>query len=299
MPRLAQVSDLGPRERATVADSFGELAPHPDVEPAVRRLFEGGIRAVTLSHGSPGVAEAGLETRRDRGPGRSGRCPARRSAPGNRPARCTCGRRGAATSSGAHGAGRRARLGRARRAARGLTGAWFPRSERVYPAVYEPPHVTGADLAGVVDALLGAARMSTEVDTPHGPARAHVTDGGTRGTWCSGHGAGGGIESADLVEVTTEAAAAGWRAGPRRAALAGRGRRIAPVPPARRGLARGPGRAPRRRHADRPVGVGGRSAGARSPAGPRPSRRQRAPRAAFPLHPPGKPEKSRAPSSPP
>ena len=25
---LAQVSDLGPRERATVADSFGELAPH-------------------------------------------------------------------------------------------------------------------------------------------------------------------------------------------------------------------------------------------------------------------------------
>ena len=25
----------------------------------------------------------------------------------------------------------------------GLTGAWFPRSERVYAAVYEPPHVTG------------------------------------------------------------------------------------------------------------------------------------------------------------
>ena len=53
--------------------------------------------------------------------------------------------------------------------------------------------------------------MSTEVDTPHGPARAHVTDGGTRGTLVLGHGAGGGIESADLVEVTTEAAAAGWR----------------------------------------------------------------------------------------
>jgi 2-haloacid dehalogenase len=36
----------------------------------------------------------------------------------------------------------------------GLTGAWFPRHERVYPAVYEPPHVTASDLGGVVDALL-------------------------------------------------------------------------------------------------------------------------------------------------
>jgi hypothetical protein len=36
----------------------------------------------------------------------------------------------------------------------GLTGAWFPRSERVYPAVYEGPHVTAPDLGGAVDALL-------------------------------------------------------------------------------------------------------------------------------------------------
>jgi 2-haloacid dehalogenase len=36
----------------------------------------------------------------------------------------------------------------------GLTGAWFPRSERIYPPVFEAPHVTGTDLAGVVDALL-------------------------------------------------------------------------------------------------------------------------------------------------
>ncbi|WP_242471198.1 hypothetical protein [Blastococcus sp. TML/C7B] len=36
----------------------------------------------------------------------------------------------------------------------GLTGAWFPRSERVYPPVYEPPHVQAADLAGAVEALL-------------------------------------------------------------------------------------------------------------------------------------------------
>jgi 2-haloacid dehalogenase len=36
----------------------------------------------------------------------------------------------------------------------GLTGAWFPRSERTYPAVYGEPHVTAPDLAGVVAALL-------------------------------------------------------------------------------------------------------------------------------------------------
>jgi 2-haloacid dehalogenase len=36
----------------------------------------------------------------------------------------------------------------------GMTGAWFPRSERVYPAAYDAPHVTAPDLGGVVDALL-------------------------------------------------------------------------------------------------------------------------------------------------
>src|SRR4051794_15543943 len=58
---LAQASDLGPAERATVLDAFGVLAPHPDVEPALRRLVEAGFRVITLSHGSPGVAEAGLQ----------------------------------------------------------------------------------------------------------------------------------------------------------------------------------------------------------------------------------------------
>ena len=51
----------GPRRPGTVADAFGELAPHADVEPALRRLVEAGVRVVTLTHGSPGVAEAGLE----------------------------------------------------------------------------------------------------------------------------------------------------------------------------------------------------------------------------------------------
>ena len=57
---LAQISDLSAADRARVADAFGELVPHDDVEPALRRLAEAGVRAVTLSHGSPGVADAGL-----------------------------------------------------------------------------------------------------------------------------------------------------------------------------------------------------------------------------------------------
>jgi 2-haloacid dehalogenase len=151
---LAQESDLGPDERAGVLGAFGELSPHPDVEPALRRLAEGGIRVVTLTHGSPGVAEAGLE--------RGGISPlVERSLSSEaikawKPARevylwaaGTCGvvpdRMALVAAHGWDVLG-------AQRA--GLTGAWFPRSERVYPAVYEAPHVTAGGLAGVVDALL-------------------------------------------------------------------------------------------------------------------------------------------------
>ncbi len=120
----------------------------------MRRLFEAGIRVVTLSHGSPGVAEAGLE--------RGGiaaiveRSLSSETIRAWKPARevylwaagsCDVVPERMALVA-AHGWDV---LG-AQRA--GLTGAWFPRAERVYPAVYEPPHVTGADLAGVVDALL-------------------------------------------------------------------------------------------------------------------------------------------------
>ena len=93
--------------------------------------------------------------------------------------------------------------------------------------------MTGADLAGVVDALLALPpHDGSRIDTPLGPARAHATERRRRaGTLVLGHGAGGGIESADLVAVTAEAAAAGWRVvrveQPWRVA----GKRIAPAPP--------------------------------------------------------------------
>jgi 2-haloacid dehalogenase len=151
---LTQVSDLDAGQRATVLEGFGELAPHPDVEPALRRLVEGGIRVVTLTHGSPGVAEAGLE--------RGGITPlVERSLSTEairawKPAReaylWAAGSCGVAPDRLALVAAHGWDVLGAQRA--GLTGAWFPRSERTYPAVYEPPHVSAPDLPGVVDALL-------------------------------------------------------------------------------------------------------------------------------------------------
>ncbi len=151
---LAQVSDLDDGTRSAVADAFAELSPHPDVEPALRALAAAGVRAITLSHGSPGIAEAGLA--------RGGVTPlVERSLSSEairawKPARevylwaaGTCrvapDRLALVAAHGwdVHGAQRA-----------GLTGAWFPRSERSYPAVYEAPHVSATDLGGAVEGLL-------------------------------------------------------------------------------------------------------------------------------------------------
>jgi predicted alpha/beta-hydrolase family hydrolase len=137
--------------------------------------------------------------------------------------------------------------------------------------------------------------MTVEIDTPLGAARAHLTDGGTRGTLVLGHGAGGGVESVDLVEVTAEAAAGGWRVvrveQPWRVA----GRRIATAPPT---LDRAWTAVLDRLRTDGlltgPLVVGGRSAGARVACRTAISQGASGVLAlAFPLHPPGRPEKSR------
>jgi 2-haloacid dehalogenase len=151
---LAQESDLDAAARADVADAFGELAPHPDVEHALRRLVGSGVRVVTLTHGSPGVAEAGLE--------RGGvTALVERSLSSEvirawKPSRevylWAAGVCDVAPDRMALIAAHGWDVQGAQRA--GLTGAWFPRAERVYPAVYEAPQVTAPDLDGVVDALL-------------------------------------------------------------------------------------------------------------------------------------------------
>jgi hypothetical protein len=136
------------------------------------------------------------------------------------------------------------------------------------------------------------------VATPLGPARALRREpaGPVRGTLVLGHGAGGGISAPDLDAVSEAACGAGWRVvgveQPWRVA----GKRIAPAPPRldlawtavldhlrSRGALTGP------------LVLGGRSAGARVAC--RSASAQGAAGVlalAFPLHPPGRPEKSRA-----
>jgi predicted alpha/beta-hydrolase family hydrolase len=140
--------------------------------------------------------------------------------------------------------------------------------------------------------------MTREIGTALGPARAHVTEppADVLGTLVLGHGAGGGVESGDLVAVTAEAAGAGWRVvrveQPWRVA----GKRIAPAPPrldeawtAVLAYLRADGVLAGR------LVLGGRSAGARVACRTAVVEGAAGVLAlAFPLHPPGKPEKSRA-----
>ncbi|GAA0516818.1 alpha/beta hydrolase [Saccharopolyspora subtropica] len=135
-----------------------------------------------------------------------------------------------------------------------------------------------------------------EVDTPHGPARAelHCAEE-ARAALLLGHGAGGGIAAPDLVAVTRAVTAAGVDVAlveqPYRVA----GRR-APAPAAQLdvawlAVAEDLGE---RWFPDLPLIFGGRSSGARVAC-----RTAEAGEAsavlclAFPLHPPGKPEKLR------
>jgi uncharacterized protein len=136
------------------------------------------------------------------------------------------------------------------------------------------------------------------VETPLGPARVlrHDPPGTPHGTLVLGHGAGGGIASPDLDAVSAAAGSAGWRVlgveQPWRVA----GKKIAPAPP-RLDLAW-------TAVLDRlrcdgaltgPLLLGGRSAGARVAC--RSAGAQGAAGVialAFPLHPPGRPGRSRA-----
>jgi hypothetical protein len=137
-----------------------------------------------------------------------------------------------------------------------------------------------------------------DVDTPLGPAGVFITEplGEVVGTLVLGSGAGGGVDAPDLVAVRDAVVAEGWRVlrveQPWRVA----GKRIAPAP-ARLDVA---WTAALQRLTDDgllagPVVLGGRSAGARVACRTATSQGAAAVLAlAFPLHPPGRPERSRA-----
>jgi predicted alpha/beta-hydrolase family hydrolase len=145
------------------------------------------------------------------------------------------------------------------------------------------------------------------VPTPVGPAEydlAAPTGPTTRGLLVLGHGAGGSIAATDLVAVAAAARAGGFHVARVRQPYAVAGRR-APAPADQLDLAwttvvetvlaglvkKGPGKAARL-----PLVVGGRSSGARVACRTAAATGARGVLAlAFPLHPPGHPEKSRAP----
>src|SRR5690348_6607660 len=135
-----------------------------------------------------------------------------------------------------------------------------------------------------------------EIDTPHGPARAHVHGKrGTAGALVLGHGAGGGVGARDLVAATDAGLAAGLRVvlveQPYRVA----GRR-SPAPAAQLDAAwiAVVAELRRRRVIAGGLIVGGRSAGARVACRTAGDTGAAAVLClAFPLHPPGRPEKSR------
>lgn len=144
---------------------------------------------------------------------------------------------------------------------------------------------------------MSRAEESQLVDTPLGPARATTTrpDGRTLGALVLGHGAGGLRWTLDVLAIREAVVAAGWVAvlvdQPWRVA----GKKVGPAP-ASLDLAWLPVLAALRPDlGPGPLVVGGRSAGARVAC------RTAAPVGAsavvalsFPLHPPGRPESSRA-----
>lgn len=135
------------------------------------------------------------------------------------------------------------------------------------------------------------ATLTLEVETSIGTARVHLSGSG-QALLALGHGAGGGVDAADLVAARDAAHALGWRVALVEQPWRVKGRKVAEAPP----------------RLDRawvevladltgsPLVVGGRSAGARVAC--RTAEEVGADAVlcfAFPLHPPNNPDRSRLP----
>lgn len=135
-----------------------------------------------------------------------------------------------------------------------------------------------------------------EIETPSGVARAHLTGASDRrrhGLAVLGHGAGGGIEAPDLVAVTAALTGAGWDVARVEQPYRVQGRR-APEAAPRLDAAWSAVVATLRGRTRTPLVVGGRSSGARVACRTAAEVGATAVVAlSFPLHPPGKPEKTR------
>jgi predicted alpha/beta-hydrolase family hydrolase len=136
-----------------------------------------------------------------------------------------------------------------------------------------------------------------EIETPSGLARAHLSaarSGGSRGLVVVGHGAGGGIEAPDLVAVSAALVADGWTVARVEQPYRVKGRRAPEAAPRLDAAWIAVVRSLRARRRGSLV-VAGRSSGARVACRTANALAADAVVAlAFPLHPPGKPDKSRA-----
>jgi predicted alpha/beta-hydrolase family hydrolase len=132
------------------------------------------------------------------------------------------------------------------------------------------------------------------IETPHGPARAHLSPADEpRGLLVLGHGAGGGVGARDLVKAQSAALAEGFSVALVEQPYLVAGRRS--QAPAHQLDAAWTAVVEHLR-SDLPLVVGGRSAGARVAC--RTAAQTGAVGVlclAFPLHPPGRPEKTRLP----
>jgi uncharacterized protein len=135
-----------------------------------------------------------------------------------------------------------------------------------------------------------------DIETPSGLARAHITVSDFRpvlGVAVLGHGAGGGIEAPDLLAVTEALNDVGWTVARVEQPYRVQGRR-APAPAPQLDAAMIAVVAALRYRHRYPVMVGGRSSGARVACRTAAAVGATSVLAlAFPMHPPGKPEKSR------
>jgi uncharacterized protein len=135
------------------------------------------------------------------------------------------------------------------------------------------------------------AALIQQVETSIGTARVHLSGSGPA-LLALGHGAGGGVDAVDLLAARDAALALGWRVALVEHPWRVKGRKVAEAPPrldrawveVLAGLAA------------HPLVVGGRSAGARVAC--RTAAEVGATAVlclAFPLHPPGKPDRTRLP----
>jgi predicted alpha/beta-hydrolase family hydrolase len=138
------------------------------------------------------------------------------------------------------------------------------------------------------------AARTIEVETPSGTARVILTKRGSAGLFVVGHGAGGGVDAVDIVAVSGALADQGWTIARVVQPYRVKGHRAPEAPPRLDAAWIAVLAALKKERKGRLV-VSGRSSGARVAV-----RTARAVGAdavvalAFPLHPPGKPEKSRA-----